>query len=81
MRTKSVLYLAVVTCILGLTQAFAQKLNDIRLEEFKPLKAPKPHGLLLKQGDRLAICGDSNVNVAEAAEVQVQVHHGIVGMP
>jgi lysophospholipase L1-like esterase len=59
MRTKSFLYLAFVTCTLGLTQTFAQKPNDIRLEEFKPLKAPKPRGLLLKQGDRLAICGDS----------------------
>jgi lysophospholipase L1-like esterase len=26
---------------------------------FKPLKAPSPAGLQLKQGDRLAICGDS----------------------
>jgi lysophospholipase L1-like esterase len=59
MCAKSIFYLTFVTCTLGLTQTFAQKPNDIRLEEFKPLKAPKPHGLLLKQGDRLAICGDS----------------------
>ncbi len=26
---------------------------------FKPLPAPAPSGLLLKKGDRLAICGDS----------------------
>src|SRR5664279_5693907 len=59
MCAKSIFYLTFVTCTLGLTQTFAQKPNDIRLEEFKPLKAPKLHGLLLKQGDRLAICGDS----------------------
>ena len=59
MRLKTTLLLGLVASTLGLTQAFAQKPNDIRLEEFKPLKAPKSHGLLLKQGDRLAICGDS----------------------
>src|ERR1035437_3033574 len=58
MRTKAILLLAVLTCTLGLTQTFAQQPNAIRLEEFKLLKAPKPHGLLLNQGDRLAICGD-----------------------
>ncbi|MGO8927486.1 MAG: SGNH/GDSL hydrolase family protein [Limisphaerales bacterium] len=59
MRLRTILLLGLVACTLGLTQTFAQKPNDIRLEEFKPLKAPKPHGLRLKQGDRLAICGDS----------------------
>jgi len=29
------------------------------LEKFKPKPAPKPAGLVLKEGDRLAICGDS----------------------
>jgi lysophospholipase L1-like esterase len=29
------------------------------LEKFAPVKAPKPEGLLLKKGDRLAIIGDS----------------------
>src|SRR5882672_6279829 len=29
------------------------------LERFKPLPAPKSSGLILKEGDRLAICGDS----------------------
>jgi len=28
-------------------------------EKFQPVKAPQPSGLLLKKGDRLAICGDS----------------------
>jgi hypothetical protein len=59
MRSRTILLLGFVACTLGLTQTFAQKPNDIRLEQFKPLKAPKPHGPLLRQGDRLAICGDS----------------------
>ena len=29
------------------------------MKKFQPAKAPKPAGLVLKQGDRLAICGDS----------------------
>jgi len=59
MRSKVILLLGFFVCTLGLTQTFAQKPNDIRLEQFKLLKAPKPRGLLLRQGDRLAICGDS----------------------
>jgi len=45
--------------------AFAQvppleaKPADAYFAKFAPLKAPAPTGLLLKQGDRLAICGDS----------------------
>ena len=35
------------------------KPNDPYFEKFQPLKAPQPSGLVLKQGDRLAICGDS----------------------
>jgi len=59
MRSKVILLLGFVACTLGLTPTFAQKPNDIRLEQFKPLKAPYPQGLLLRQGDCLAICGDS----------------------
>ena len=59
MRSKTVLLLGFLVGSLGLTQTFAQKPADVRLDEFKLLKAPKAHGLLLKQGDRLAICGDS----------------------
>jgi len=33
-------------------------INSI-LKDYKALKAPEPNGLLLKKGDRLAICGDS----------------------
>lgn len=35
------------------------KPNDPLFEKFQPVKAPPPSGLLLKKGDRLAICGDS----------------------
>jgi lysophospholipase L1-like esterase len=59
MRLKAVLRIGFVACTLGLTPTFAQTTNDIRLGEFQLLKAPKPHALLLRQGDRLAICGDS----------------------
>ena len=44
--------------LLGCALAGAQT-NDAALEKFKPLQAPKPSGLVLKKGDRLAICGDS----------------------
>jgi len=59
MRSKSILLLGFVAFSLGLTPTFAQTANDIRLEQFKPLKAPQPRALLLREGDRLAICGDS----------------------
>ena len=59
MRSKIILLLGFLVGSLGLTQTFAQKPSDVRLDELKLLKAPKAHGLLLKQGDRLAICGDS----------------------
>src|SRR3954469_1471577 len=40
--------------------AFSQDLKGIEhFQKFEPKKAPAPKGLLLKQGDRLAICGDS----------------------
>src|SRR6058998_329703 len=38
---------------------FEPKPLDPYFKSFYPLKAPKPSGLLLKKGDRLAICGDS----------------------
>src|ERR1041385_4707475 len=39
--------------------AGAETLNGLDLQHFQPAPAPKPHGLLLKPGDRLAVCGDS----------------------
>ncbi len=59
MRTKLILLLACVACNLGQAQTLDQQALDPGLEAFKPLKAPKPRGLALKRGDRLAICGDS----------------------
>src|ERR1017187_9152701 len=59
MRSKLILLLGFFVCTLGLAQTLEPKPDDGRLEPFKPLKALQPHGLLLKQGDRLAICGDS----------------------
>ena len=35
------------------------KPGDASFSKFQPLKAPRPAGLMLRQGDRLAICGDS----------------------
>jgi lysophospholipase L1-like esterase len=59
MRSKLIFLLGFVACTVGLAQTLEPKSSDARLETFKPVKAPQPHGLLLKQGDRLAICGDS----------------------
>src|SRR6266481_6204539 len=58
-RSKTLLLLGLLGCTLVLGQTFEPAPKDAGLEKFKPLKAPKPTGLLLKKGDRLAICGDS----------------------
>jgi lysophospholipase L1-like esterase len=50
------------TPVWGAETTEAKKSTSILAEtvaELKPEKAPEPPGLLLKQGDRLAICGDS----------------------
>ncbi|MDZ4658865.1 MAG: SGNH/GDSL hydrolase family protein [Bythopirellula sp.] len=39
--------------------AYEVKPDDEAFRKFNPRKAPQPGELLLKQGDRLAICGDS----------------------
>ena len=55
MRTTPILFALFVTGSL-----IAQdKPNDPYFEQFHPLPAPKIEGLFLKEGDRLAICGDS----------------------
>src|SRR6516165_6523558 len=59
MRTKQTLLFASVFCIIGLSQFAGAKPSDPALAIFQPVKAPMPHGLALKPGDRLAICGDS----------------------
>src|SRR5256884_1472073 len=38
---------------------FQSKPENPYFAKFNPVKAPRPTGLLLKKGDRLAICGDS----------------------
>ena len=56
---KIILLLA---CFLGLPLAVPAQLPDANgqlIAKFNPTPAPEPAGLLLKKGDRLAICGDS----------------------
>src|SRR5438552_34524 len=50
--------LAVLTSSFALS-LLAQVPAPTGLEKFHPVKAPEPTQLLLKPGDRLAICGDS----------------------
>jgi lysophospholipase L1-like esterase len=59
MRSKLILLLGFVAWTTGVAQTLEPKPNDVRLEPFKPLKAPQPRGPVLRQADRLAICGDS----------------------
>ena len=52
--------LVVLTCGLATAQQpLLRKPQDPAYAKFEPLVAPKAKGLLLKKGDRLAICGDS----------------------
>src|SRR6516164_1922856 len=44
---------------LASAQTFEAKPNDPGFDKYQPLKAPKAAELVLKPGDRLAICGDS----------------------
>ncbi len=59
MRSKLIFFIGFVGCTLATAQSLEQKSNDAAFEKFNPLKAPSPPGLVLKQNDRLAICGDS----------------------
>jgi len=59
MRSKLIVLLGLFVWTLGSAQTLEPRPNDARLEPFKPLKAPQPRRALLRQGDRLAICGDS----------------------
>src|SRR5215204_1048395 len=51
--------LVLIICRVAVGQTLQPTANDSALEQFKPLPAPKASGLLLKKGDRVAICGDS----------------------
>ena len=53
------LLLLILTCSGALAQTYETKPNDVYFEQFQPLKAPAAHGLALRRGDQLAICGDS----------------------
>src|SRR5215475_4879101 len=55
-RARSLLFLLITLLPIAV---FGQRYDQVLIEKFHPLKAPEPHGLLLKQHDRLAICGDS----------------------
>src|SRR5881397_2078626 len=58
-RSRSIGLFTLLLCQIALGQALEPKPDDAVFEKFKPLRAPKPAGLVLKPGDRLAICGDS----------------------
>jgi lysophospholipase L1-like esterase len=58
MRLKPIL-LSTVLALALVSRAPGQQRIDPALEKFKPVPAPKYSSLLLKKGDRLAICGDS----------------------
>jgi lysophospholipase L1-like esterase len=58
MRTKPTL-LSIFFAFAFATHVCAQRATVPGLEKFKPLPAPRTKQLILKEGDRLAICGDS----------------------
>jgi lysophospholipase L1-like esterase len=59
MNPKTIILIFCLAC--GLVNAQTTETNSTAglVAEFHPAKAPSPHGLLLRKGDRLAICGDS----------------------
>lgn len=59
MRLTLIPLVTLATCALALAQSYEPKPNDPFFEKFQPLKAPACSRLVLKRGDRLAICGDS----------------------
>ncbi len=60
MRSRRLIpILLFVTCTLAPAQRLEPKADASLLDKFKPAPAPHPSALLVKPGDRLAICGDS----------------------
>jgi len=60
MRARlSTTILVLVLCVFTFGRGLETKSADPYFEKFQPVAAPKPGKLLLKKGDRLAICGDS----------------------
>jgi lysophospholipase L1-like esterase len=59
MRAKLILLLGLASWGLATAQTLEQKPQEACLDPFLPLQAPRVSRLVLKPGDRLAICGDS----------------------
>ncbi|HEY5909134.1 MAG TPA: SGNH/GDSL hydrolase family protein [Verrucomicrobiae bacterium] len=60
MRLKIILIITLLASGLAFgQQPLLRKPKDTAFEKFEPVVAPKSSSLLLKKGDRLAICGDS----------------------
>jgi len=60
MRTiLSLAFVAMLAAASWAADSLESKPSDAYFEKFQPKKAPRPAGLVLKKGDRLAICGDS----------------------
>ena len=59
MRTRLILLSGWIICSAALAQNLEPKPAGASLQKIEPVKAPQPAGLVLRQGDRLAICGDS----------------------
>jgi lysophospholipase L1-like esterase len=52
-------WIALLAPAFGAEDALETKPGDAYFAKYEPVKAPEPSGLIFKQGDRLAICGDS----------------------
>jgi lysophospholipase L1-like esterase len=59
MRSKFITLLGLITCSLALARSYEPKPSEAAFEKFQPVKAPQISSLVLRRGDRLAICGDS----------------------
>src|SRR5580698_9283452 len=59
MRVLFILLIGFLGCSAAVSAELETKPDSPSLSNFQPLKAPKYSSLILKKGDRLAICGDS----------------------
>ncbi len=59
MRTKLILLFGLAHFSLLAAPLLESKPDDAYFDKYQPLKAPETTRLILKKGDRLAICGDS----------------------
>src|SRR5690349_148558 len=58
MRSKLPILILLI-CTGAWAQSYESKPSGAYFEKFQPIKAPAASGLVLRRGDRLAICGDS----------------------